>query len=66
VRTYTRLAQLALERGDLGTAVGTAVRAQDSITKIAGLFAENRRNERDAAAELPRAARPAGGARPPG
>jgi hypothetical protein len=50
VRTYTQLARLALERGDLGT----AVRAQDSITRIAGLFAENRRNERDAVAELPR------------
>jgi hypothetical protein len=50
VQTYTQLARLALERGDLGT----AVRAQDSITRIAGLFAENRRNDRDAVAELPR------------
>ncbi len=53
VRTYTELARLALEQGDLGA----AVRGQDSITKIAGLFAENRRNDRDAVAELLRARR---------
>jgi hypothetical protein len=50
VRTYTELARLALEQGDLGA----AVRGQDSITRTAGLFAESRRNDRDAVAELPR------------
>ena len=55
IQTYTRLAHLALERGD----VATAVRAQDSITKIAGLFSEARKNERDPLTDLPREVRDA-------
>jgi hypothetical protein len=50
IQTYSELARLAVQKGD----IGTAVRAQDSITKIAGLFSEDRRNARDPIAELPR------------
>jgi phage terminase small subunit len=53
IRTYTQLARLAVAKGD----IATAVRAQDSITRIAGLFSEDRRNARDPIADLPREVR---------
>jgi phage terminase small subunit len=50
VKTYAYLAHLAVQKGD----ISTAVRAQDSITKIAGLFSEARKNDRDPLTDLPR------------